>query len=107
TKEGGIFGAPNALFFSPIFDPRAYTNFVAPANTGILPNDVSLTAHAVYSQNEIHITDQLDLVLGGRYTWDRRRGLDNSGTPTSSAPVTYDKGTPTYLVGLNYKVTDN
>jgi iron complex outermembrane receptor protein len=109
TIEGGLNNVPNAPFGSGLFPGvPTYANFVAPALPGVLDNDVNLTSDAVYTQNEIPILPNLDVVLGGRYTWDRRGGLDNSPTPTApGVPVTYSSATPTYLLGLNYRLTDN
>jgi iron complex outermembrane receptor protein len=109
TIEGGLPNVLNAPFGSGLFPGvPLYTNFVAPVKPGVLDNDVHLTSYAVYTQDEVHLLPQLDLVLGGRYTWDRRGGLDNSPTPaTAGVTVDYKKNTPTYLVGLNYKLTDD
>jgi iron complex outermembrane receptor protein len=108
TIEGGFDNVANAPFGSGLFPGApAYVNFVAPALPGVLDDGVSLTSDAGYTQNEIPILPKLDLVLGGRYTWDRRGGLDNSPTPSApGVPATYSKGTPTYLAGLNYQLND-
>jgi iron complex outermembrane receptor protein len=107
--QGGLPGVPNAPFGSGIFPGvPAFINFVAPNVPGLLLNDVHLTSDAIYTQNEIHLMPKLDLVLGLRGTSDHRGGLDNSPTPIApGAPVTYNSNTPTYLIGLNYKLTDD
>jgi iron complex outermembrane recepter protein len=109
TVEGGFPNVLNAPFGSGIFPGvPAYTNFVAPVAPGVLDDDVHLVSDAVYTQNEIHILPKLDLVLGARITTDHRGGLDNSPTPTApGVPITYNKNTPTYLAGLNYKITED
>jgi iron complex outermembrane recepter protein len=109
TIEGGFPNVLNAPFGSGIFPGvPPFTNFVAPASPGSLNNDVHLTSDAIYAQNDIHIMPKFDLVLGGRYTKDVRGGLDNSPTPAGpGVPVDYNAKTPTYLVGLNYQLTDD
>jgi iron complex outermembrane receptor protein len=109
TIEGGLPNVLNAPFGSGLFPGvPAYVNFIAPAAPGALNDDVHLTSDALYTQNEIHILPKLDLVLGGRITSDHRGGLDNSPTPTApGVPVTYNHNTPTYLIGLNYKLTED
>jgi iron complex outermembrane receptor protein len=108
--EGGLPNILNAPFGNGLFPTggAAYVNFVAPATPGVLLDDVHLISDAVYAQNEIHLAPKLDLVLGIRGTTDHRGGLDNSPTPAApGVPVTYNSNTPTYLVGLNYKLTDD
>lgn len=83
-----------------------YPAYVIPlGNQGISHN--KLTALAAYAQAEIHVTPQLDLVLGGRVTKDRKSGSFDYGLPgaISSIDFRYRKTKPTYAVGVNYKVT--
>jgi iron complex outermembrane receptor protein len=111
TIEGGFPNIVNANFAGGLgtpFSTPAYTDFTPPVIPGILDNDVYITSNAVYTQNEIHILPKLDLVLGGRWTHDKRGGLDNSPTPASpGVSINYTKSEPTYLLGLNYKLTDD
>jgi iron complex outermembrane receptor protein len=98
----GLLVAPS-FYLSP-----PYTNFTAPADPGALLDDIRTKSDAIYTQNEIHILPKLDLVLGGRYSWDRRDGIDNSPTPGGpGTTVAYRDSRPTYLIGLNYKVSDD
>jgi iron complex outermembrane receptor protein len=109
TREGGYDNLPISPFGSGLF-PGApgLTNFTPTPTPGVLNDDVTLTTDAVYTQEEIHVVPKLDLVLGGRYTWDRRGGFDNSPTPNApGTPLVYSKGTPTYIVGLNYQLSDD
>ena len=67
---------------------------------------------AVYAQAEFHVTPKLDLVLGGRYTKDSKSGkfvagLDATSTTTLTVPFTFVKSKPSWLVGVNYKPTDD
>jgi iron complex outermembrane recepter protein len=110
TIEGGFPNVLNAPFGSGLFPPPplGFVNFAAPASPGVLDNDVHLISDAIYLQNDVHILPKLDLVLGGRYTKDRRGGFDNSPTPTGpGVSVDYNDSTPTYLIGLNYQLTDD
>jgi iron complex outermembrane receptor protein len=109
TVEGGFPNVFNSAFGSGLFPGvPAYTNFVAPASPGVLDDDVQLKSGALYTQNEIHLLPKLDLVLGGRITTDHRSGLDNSPTPSApGVPVGYNRNTPTYLAGFNYKITED
>jgi iron complex outermembrane receptor protein len=113
TVEGGFPNMTNAPFGSGLllapgfFLAPPYINHVAPAS-GALPSIVVTQSDAVFTQDELHVTNQLDMVLGGRWTNDRRSGVDNSPTPVSpGTPITYQKATPTYLVGLNYQLADS
>lgn len=98
TRKGGPEGAPATLQFRVI-------------ENGIIPSAASQRAtaktisNAVYLQNEVHLTDQLDVILGGRLTWDRKRGLDTSVPGFYN--FTYRGNKPTWLVGVNYKPNDD
>jgi iron complex outermembrane receptor protein len=114
--QGGFPGVPNAPFGSGLFPgvpyyagiPPYYTSFTAPILPGVLLSDVHLTSDAIYTQNEIHVLPKLDVVLGLRGTSDHRGGVDNSPTPAGpGVAAIYNANTPTYLVGLNYKITDD
>ncbi|MEZ5742799.1 MAG: TonB-dependent receptor [Sphingomonadaceae bacterium] len=68
------------------------------------------TSIAAYSQLEFHLTPQLDLILGGRITKDKKSG-DFIFGPTLDAlqtiSFTYKKSKPNYLIGVNFKPTDD
>jgi iron complex outermembrane receptor protein len=108
--EGGFGHQPSTVVFAGLSGPPWF-NFTRPPSTdAIRPehNLIRTTSHAVYSHNEVHITDKLDVVGGIRYTKDTRHGIDGSPTPGADATtVRYSKGTWTYLAGLNYKVSDD
>jgi iron complex outermembrane receptor protein len=109
NAEGGFPGVINTAPLSGILS-APYIGFAPPVIVGSLPQPAHVTtiSHAVYTQNEIHVTDKLDVVGGVRYTKDTRRGFD--GSPAPAAPPTlidYSKGTWTYLAGLNYQATDD
>jgi iron complex outermembrane receptor protein len=98
----GLLVAPNVYLSPPYF------NFTAPRVPEALDTSIATTSDAVYTQEEVHILPKLDLVLGGRYTRDRRDGTDNSPTPGEPGTlVDYRDSKPTFLIGLNYRVTDD
>jgi iron complex outermembrane recepter protein len=72
-----------------------------------------LTSLAAYAQAEVHVTPQLDIVLGGRITRDKKLGRYLLGTPLGTPQVIttiespYRDTTPSYLVGVNYKPTED
>ncbi len=89
--------------------------FVVPANLGYIPPRVKAKSDAFYIQPEIHLNDQLDFVVGYRITKDRKDGTEIvPGTVQPYAPslgrsssIRYNDERNTYLVGLNYKPSEN
>jgi iron complex outermembrane receptor protein len=78
------------------------------------------TSYAVYAQGEVHLTPQLDVVLGSRLTKDTKQGsLKFGGTfigdrntagsiqGAAFAPWIFKKTKPSFSAGVNYKVEDN
>jgi iron complex outermembrane receptor protein len=86
------------------------TPFVIPANPGYRGAIVQTFSNAVYAQPEFHLTDQLDLVAGIRWTQDKKDGHeslpDQTRTPGIS-PIYYKHSQITYLAGLNYKLDED
>lgn len=79
---------------------------VVPSNTfGRTYNEI--TSLAAYAQFEVHATDKLDVILGGRLTGDTKNGdlfyKLAAGSPTLLVAPTYKSTKFTYSVGLNYK----
>ncbi len=75
---------------------------------------------AVYAQAEYDITPQLGVVVGGRYTKDKKRGAFQSDgvfvgdrfglgqiVGSVTQPFRFKKSKPTYSIGLNYKPNDD
>jgi len=72
---------------------------------------------AAYAQGEFHVTEQLDIVAGGRITRDKKQGQLTTGgtfigTRTAGdisgaviSPWEFKKTKPTFSVGANYKPT--
>ena len=82
-------------------------NFVVPQILHGVPSFIATNSDAVFAQPEIHLTDKLDLVLGGRLTRDRKEGVDNGSPAFGPIPVNYRHDHPTYLAGLDYKPFGN
>ena len=96
-------GYANSLTF------QAVPGGVVPVNPGISIN--TITSVAGYGQGEFHVTPQLDIVLGGRVTHDKK-GSNFSYIPAGNTDFTvfdfdYKNTQFTYLVGANYKPTDD
>jgi iron complex outermembrane receptor protein len=95
-------GPPNTIIFSIV--PGFVIPFAKPVPS--IPSSVHLVSDAGYGQAEFHVTTQIDLVGGVRWTRDKKNGVDN-GFPGSPIPIIYDKSKMSYLVGANYKPTDD
>ncbi|MBV1687763.1 TonB-dependent receptor [Novosphingobium sp. G106] len=67
------------------------------------------TSLAAYAQLEFHLTPQLDVVLGGRVTDDKKSGTFDYGNPPAlkHTAFSYHKTKPNYLLGVNYKPIDD
>jgi iron complex outermembrane receptor protein len=98
VSTGGPRGAANTIIFSVV------PGFVIPT-TNSIPSTVHLKSDAVYAQGEFHVTSQIDAIGGVRWTKDVKDGLDRGGA--TPIPIVYDKSQVTYLVGLNYKPTED
>jgi len=79
------------------------------ANFGRTFNKV--TSLAAYAQLEFHPTEQLDVILGGRLTRDKKNAGFYYGTSIATATSLPDdlfkKTKFNYLIGLNYKPNDD
>jgi iron complex outermembrane receptor protein len=76
---------------------------------------------AAYAQGEIHVTPQLDIVLGGRFTKDKKKAeltslsiatcpttvTDTRTCPLVTTPFRYKDDKFNYLVGVNFRPTDD
>ena len=91
----------------------AATGGVAATDQNVFQN---VQSFAAYSQANLHLTDALTLVLGGRYTSDKKRGtysqLSSPFTQTLRAPevLTFPgikEDRFTYRLGLNWKPTSD
>lgn len=72
---------------------------------------VKLVSKALFSQTELHLTDQIDIIGGLRFTQDRKTGPDNTGrsnaTPNTRLAIDYEDDQVTFNVGINYKPTSD
>lgn len=93
---------------------------------GSIQESTSTTdSYAAYVQGEFRITPQLELVVGGRVTKDKKKGVlniggvyDGNGTIVSGTgapgsplleayPFNIKKTKPTYSIGVNYRPSDD
>ncbi len=84
--------------------------FVIPANPGYRGATVQTFSNAVYAQPEFHLTDQLDLIAGLRWTQDQKDGhesLPDQTVTSGISPIYYKHSQITYLAGLNYKLDED
>jgi iron complex outermembrane receptor protein len=96
--KSGTAGLGQAINLSPV------PNFIIPR----VATEVSrykAVSDAIYAQPEFHITDQLDFVIGGRYTRDKKSEDFRSAIPFFASE--YENKKPTYIGGVNYKVSDD
>ncbi len=68
-------------------------------------SDVTVRSYAFYAHGEFHVTDQVDVIGGARYTDDKKRGTDRT-IPTIGT-LDYDGNKWTYDFGVNYKPTSD
>jgi iron complex outermembrane receptor protein len=68
-------------------------------------SSVDVVSMAAYAQAEWHLTPQLDLVLGGRFTHDRKDYT--FGDIGVQIPGNYEASRPTYMASVNYSATDD
>lgn len=85
-------------------------NYVVPlGNQGLVYNDA--TSKALFSQAQWHLTDKVDLLTGARYTIDAKSGTfapSNAGNvPLREQSYNYDAHNTSYLLGVNYKVSND
>jgi len=90
----------------------AFTTFidgVIPA-TNIGESLNRATSIAAYAQLEFHFSPQIDVIVGGRVTHDKKSGnliIGPNDANLREIPFTYKKTKPTYSVGVNYKPTND
>jgi iron complex outermembrane receptor protein len=84
---------------------------------GVVEDRAKVNSYAGYAQADFHLTDKLDLQLGGRVTHDRKdtsltqggvlTGTRTNGTITGTTAIRgiFKTTKPTYSIGLNYKLS--
>ncbi len=109
-ESGGPRGGVNTYqfgMFPGYVIPRAENLNPLPAEQSYSLNEAQ--SYAIYGQSEIHLTDELDLLLGLRYTEDDKSGSYVNGTldnPTYR-DFDYNDDNLSYLVGLTYALSDD
>lgn len=108
--EDVVTGAPDGLTSGAVLFGLPLPGNVLPAGRDI--TYINAKSMALYGQAEFHVTSSLDLVGGIRATKDKKNGtyyqeIPSFGVPLSVSPFTYKKTKPTYLLGVNYHVTDD
>ena len=107
--NSGVPGMAPNFAFSP-------TPFLLPLGNvqDVRSTTISLAA---YAQGEFHVTEQLDIVVGGRITRDKKQGqLTTGGTfigtrtaggisGAANAPWEFKKTKPTFSIGANYDLS--
>ena len=99
-SAGGYNRAPNGWFGSA---PPNLTFF--PGTRRARQSTVETESIALYGQWEYHISNEWDLLLGGRYTNDKKDYVDRTLMTGEELEVSFDENEVTYLVGVNYKPT--
>jgi iron complex outermembrane receptor protein len=97
--NGGIPGLASNVSFSPTIDnvvPAGVSNFFNKAQSA-----------AIYTQAEVHITPNWDVIGGIRETKDWKSGRANISPPLAEPTFKYVNTKPSYLIGTNYKPTDD
>ena len=97
TVNGGRPGYPQNIFLQVV--PYGNIGYIDLPNS---KGDNSAISLAAYAQAEVHVTSQLDLVGGIRETNDNKSGVWHG---TSDYAFTYNKSSPTFSLGVNYKPT--
>jgi iron complex outermembrane receptor protein len=111
----GMINSGSARVYTPTTFANGYNlPSVNPAGGGGQFTEININSRAVYAQAEFHLTPELDLIMGGRYTIDHKEGTDRILVSNGAAfgpsaqtviPVRYQLSRPTYNLGLNYKFT--
>jgi iron complex outermembrane receptor protein len=70
-------------------------------------SSVDVKSMALYAQGEVHVAEQWDIIAGARETRDRKEFVDNTAPLLGTLNRKYEKDKPSYLVGVNYKPTQD
>jgi iron complex outermembrane receptor protein len=83
---------------------QVFDNYVVPGTTAGQLNGVHSKQDALYAQAEIHVTPQLDIIGGLRYTWDNKTSTtDNLAIPAALRNTKYVDSRPSFTVGATYR----
>jgi iron complex outermembrane recepter protein len=101
-ERNGALGIPGTVSFSVV------PGGVITGNQAVNYNKA--TSLAAYGQLEVHVTPQLDVVGGARITHDKKTGRVETGPAINLRTIgvyEYKKTKPNYLIGVNYKPSDD
>jgi iron complex outermembrane receptor protein len=107
-EENGVGRLHSSLFG--VFPNYQLPFLRQPTSGGGRRTVIKMLSYAAYAYGEFHVTPQLDLVAGVRYTKDRKKGTDAAGYTAAAAivlPVDYKNNKVTYNLGFNYKFNDD
>jgi iron complex outermembrane receptor protein len=106
-KGEDVAGSPQNMTNTLAFTVVPNSGVLPLSNQGISYNDAK--SIAAYAQAELHLTDQLDILGGARITQDKKSGRFVIGIAPNytTLPFTYKKTKPNFMVGVNYKATDD
>jgi iron complex outermembrane receptor protein len=93
-----------------VFPGRVVPFAGQPIGTRGRETTLKVRSYAGYGQAEVHLTDQLDVIGGIRYTKDRKKGVDlgqYSGLAPTVVLLEYRGDEITYNLGVNYEFGEN
>ena len=100
SNDGGAGAGYNSIAF------LAAPNFVLPTTPVPTQNStVEVTSYAAYAHAEVHVANNIDLVAGARFTDDKKRGIDRSGSVIGD--LNFKDSAWTYDVGVNFKPSND
>jgi len=105
----GVGGPKNAFFGT--YPNYAVPSFLQPNVSGGQTTNLLLKSRAIYAQAEVHVTPELDIVGGTRYTKDTKDGIDrtvaSTARPNAVFPINYSGDKVTYSIGVNVKPAED
>ena len=122
TTIGNLDLIVGAMYFKEKGKERSIASNRSPSGIGGEPGLFSAESKSLFAQANYHITDELRITGGYRYTWDKRKlerqGLTDFLNPTScspgipltpqgcSLPLEAKFSFPAWLAGADYKVNN-
>jgi iron complex outermembrane receptor protein len=107
-EENGVGRARSNLFA--LFPNFQVPYLGQPGGAGGLTTTIKMMSYAAYAYGEFHITPQIDVIGGLRWTKDRKKGVDLSAYSLAAPTVLfvdYNDDRFTYNLGVNYKFSDD
>jgi iron complex outermembrane receptor protein len=97
--NGGVPGIPENIAFAVL------PGHVMPPGLAVFNNFADSIAG--YTQAEVHLNSQFDIVGGVRETKDRKSGTAELLPALANPRFEYENSRPSYLLGVNYKPTND